>query len=87
MPEISRFYGIIVYMYGDDHLPPHFHAEYAEEEALISIAKGDILKGKLSAKQHRLVKEWLELHRNELTENFENLQKAQKTYKKIKPLE
>lgn len=87
MPEISRFFGIIIYMYGNDHLPPHFHAEYGEEEAMIDIAEGILLKGKLSAKQLRLVREWLALHRSELLENFKTLQQTQKSFKKIKPLE
>lgn len=45
MPEISRFYGIIVRMYPGDHPPPHFHAIYAEHEAFIEIATGTILYG------------------------------------------
>jgi len=42
MPEISRFFGVIVYMYARDHLPPHFHAAYNDEEAMISIETGNV---------------------------------------------
>jgi hypothetical protein len=45
MPEISRFYGIIIRMYPGDHPPPHFHAVYAEHEAFIEIATGKVIYG------------------------------------------
>jgi hypothetical protein len=55
MPTIAYFYGISIRMYFEDHNPPHFHAEYAGNEAFISIATGDVVEGRLPA---RLVKEW-----------------------------
>ena len=70
MPEISRFYGIVIRMYFDDHLPPHFHAHYAEWNTSISIADGEILSGDLPMKARNLVLEWLELHRDELLLNW-----------------
>lgn len=50
MPEISRFYGIIIRMYFDDHAPPHFHAYYGEHEALIDLNTLAVLYGKLPAR-------------------------------------
>jgi hypothetical protein len=47
MPEISRFYGIIVRMFFNDHSPPHFHATYSEHTAQINIDSGDIINGEL----------------------------------------
>jgi hypothetical protein len=46
MPSISTFFGIVIYMYYNDHVPPHFHAEYGGEEALILIGSGDIYAGR-----------------------------------------
>ena len=87
MPEISRFFGVILYMYAKDHLPPHFHAEYNDEEAMFSIETGNIIKGDLPKKQARLVQAWVELHREELMKNYESLQAEKASFKKIKPLE
>jgi hypothetical protein len=86
MPEISRFFGIIIYMYLKDHLPPHFHAEYSGEEAMFSIETGNIIQGDLPRKQTRLVQAWVELHRDELMENYNLLQQEIGSFKKIKPL-
>ena len=47
MPEVSRFYGIIVKMYFNDHAPPHFHAFYGEHEALVSITTLAVIAGRL----------------------------------------
>ena len=66
MPEISRFYGIVIKMYFADHAPPHFHAEYAEFEARISIETLAVLSGNLPARAMGLVVEWATLHRQEL---------------------
>ncbi len=49
MAEISRFFGIIIYMYGNDYNPPHFHVKYAENLAMIDIKTGILLEGKLLA--------------------------------------
>jgi len=62
MPEVSRFYGIVVRMYFGDHFPPHFHAEYGEHEALISIEDPRVIAGQLPTRALALAKEWLLLH-------------------------
>ena len=67
MPEISKFYGIIIYMYIDDHNPPHFHVWYDEYKAEVTIKDG-IVRGEMPRRALRLVYEWLDLHRDELME-------------------
>jgi hypothetical protein len=66
MPEVSRFYGIVVKIFHDDHNPPHFHAEYGEHEALVNINTLAILGGSLPARALGLVAEWASLHQQEL---------------------
>jgi hypothetical protein len=66
MPEICRFYGIVIKMYFADHVPPHFHAEYAEHEARIAIESLTVLSGTLPPRAMGLVAEWCVLHRQEL---------------------
>lgn len=87
MPEISRFFGIIITMYGEDHNPPHFHVQYNDYRAIIEIKSGEILQGSLPSKQLKYVQVWSDIHRNELLENFRQLNSDIKTYSKIKPLE
>lgn len=70
MPEISRFYGIRITMNIGDHPPPHFHAEYGGDEAVIRIDDGEIERGYLPPRAARLVREWTELHRAELEDNW-----------------
>ncbi|MFV9507851.1 MAG: DUF4160 domain-containing protein [Oscillochloridaceae bacterium umkhey_bin13] len=55
MPQISAFFGIVIWMYYNDHQPPHFHATYAGEEALVLIGSGDVYLGNLSRRAIRLV--------------------------------
>ena len=74
VPRLSEFYGIVIYMYFSDHHPPHFHAIYAEHEAQIRIEDGTVLDGELPRTAERLVRQWLELHRNELAENWRRAQ-------------
>lgn len=85
MPVISSFYGIIIYLYFEDHNPPHFHAKYNEYEALISIETLGIIKGDLPGKALALVVEWALLHREELIQGWD-LTKQNKTPNKIEPL-
>ena len=66
MPEISRFLGIIISMYFDEHDPPHFHVRYNEHRAAVSIRELNIIAGSLPAKVRGLVQEWAEIHRDEL---------------------
>ena len=66
MPEICRFYGIVIRMYFMDHAPPHFHAEYNENEALIAIDSMAVVSGSLPVRARRLVMEWASMHHDEL---------------------
>lgn len=85
MPEICRFYGIIIRMFADDHLPPHFHAYYNENEILIDIITYRLLAGSFPPKALSLVIEWTVLHQAELNENW-HLAKQRKHTFKIAPL-
>jgi len=86
MPTISMFYGIFIRMFFDDHEPAHFHVKYNEYKAVIAIETLDIIRGKLPPKAQALVKEWAQQHKDELMHDWE-LCKAQKTPKKIDPLD
>ncbi len=71
MPFISEFFGIKIYMYWDEHAPPHFHVEYTNLKALISIRDAVVLKGMLPSRQLKMVLAWCELHETELMKNWE----------------
>ncbi|MCX6584100.1 MAG: DUF4160 domain-containing protein [Candidatus Aminicenantes bacterium] len=85
MPEISRFLGIIIFMYFNDHEPPHFHARYNEFRGKLTINELQLIEGRLPKRILALVLEWANNHRAELLENWETLKKEGK-YKRIKPL-
>ncbi len=85
MPEISRFLGIVIYMYYREHAPPHFHAEYGEYEITIEITTG-VISGKFPRRVLNAVLEWYVLHKDELIENWEFAEKKM-PLKKIEPLE
>jgi hypothetical protein len=68
VPKLSEFFGISIYVYWDDHGPPHFHARYAGSKASIAIADHTVLDGKLPPRALGLVMEWADLHRAELQE-------------------
>jgi hypothetical protein len=72
MPEISRFYGIIITMYFYDHEPAHFHARYGDQEADFGIDPIVLLAGWLPRRATGLVMDWAELHRNELLANWQS---------------
>jgi hypothetical protein len=74
MPTISEFFGILIRMYWDDHLPPHFHALYGEHEAQYNILTLDVINGKLPRRAHALVVEWASLHKDELMMNWDRCQ-------------
>lgn len=74
VPRISEFYGILIEMFFADHAPPHFHARYAGEEALIEIRTGDVYAGEIPGRALRLVREWLDIHRDELLANWDRAQ-------------
>lgn len=82
MPEISRFYGIIVYMFFNDHNPPHFKVVYAEFEANILLENGNILNGDFPNNKLKLVQAWTEIHKEELLEMW-----SSKNFHKINPLQ
>lgn len=86
MPEISRFYGIIIKMHYDDHNPPHFHAEYGEYQALIRIEDFAFMKGNMPPKASGLIAEWTALHKEELLQDWA-LAEDDKPLLKIKPLD
>ena len=85
MPEISRFYGIIIAMFFDDHNPPHFHARYGGEKVAIEIETLRILEGNLSPRALGLVIERASQYRYELLQNWE-LAKNNQSPKNIEPL-
>jgi len=72
MPLISEFYGIKIYMYWKEHMPPHFHAEYAGSTILVDIVNGTVLKGAFPFGQLKLVLAWCELHNDELMANWKS---------------
>ncbi len=86
MPEVSRFYGIIIKMFFNDHIPPHFYAEFGEYKAMISIETGEILEGELPKKQMKLIQAWVILHENDLIDNFYGLRKLPVAWHRIDPL-
>ena len=85
MPEISRFLGIIIKMFWNEHNPPHFHAEYGSHRVEIELVNLAVLKGYLPPRVLGMVIEWAELHQQELIANW-NSMKTSKNYKKIEPL-
>jgi Domain of unknown function (DUF4160) len=88
MPEISRFFGIVIRMFaeaGERHSRPHFHAQYQEHAAVYDIESIARLDGLLPIRQERLVVAWAEIHRDELRCNWEALQGGQRPAR-IEPL-
>lgn len=86
MPEIARFFGIIITMYYDDHNPPHFHARYGSDHASIEITSLQILEGKLPHRALGLIIEWASQHQDELMTNWDTA-KNNKQPRKIQPLQ
>ena len=85
MPELCRFYGIIIRMFWEDHPPPHFHAIYGKHEALVNILTSEIIRGSLPLGAHSLVTQWVDLHRDELLSDWK-LAQALQPLNKIEPL-
>lgn len=85
MPEISRFYGIVIKMWADDHPRPHFHAQCGSDQILVYISDGEII-GHLPVRKITLVQRWLKLHRAELYENW-LLLRERKLPRYIQPLD
>lgn len=85
MPRISEFYGIAIAMYYAEHGVPHLHAIYAGQDASIAIDSLEILAGSLPDRALRLVREWAELHRAELAEDWRRAREGQ-PLQRIAPL-
>ncbi len=85
MPEISRFFGIVIKMFFDDHNPPHFHAAYGGDVALIEIRNLSVLSGYLPPRVMGLVIEWATIHQQELFVDWERAMDQQELLK-IEPL-
>jgi hypothetical protein len=86
MPEISRFYGIIITMYYNDHSPPHFHVRYGAQKAIVAIESLTVLEGELRSRAFDLVIEWGLLHQTELMQNWA-LARQNAPLDKVEPLE
>lgn len=86
MPEISRFFGIVIAMYHRDHAPPHIHVRYSGQKALVAIESSEILRGRLSPRALGLVREWTALHRQELLEDWARARREE-PLQPIDPLE
>ena len=82
MPEICRFYGIIVYMFFNDHNPPHFKVKYGEFEANVLIENGNLLNGDFPISKLKLVSAWAEIHKQELLAMWDS-----KDFFKLNPLQ
>jgi hypothetical protein len=88
LPEISRFFGIIIRMYAEptsSHHRPHFHAYYQDKVAIYAIDTIELIGGELPTKQQRFAEAWAELHQGELLGNWKRLQGGQAPYK-VAPL-
>ncbi len=81
MPEITRFYGIVIKLFFGDHPPPHFHAVYGEYNALFSIDPIEMIEGDLPSRAKKLVIEWASLHQSELLEIWNSQE-----FRKLPPL-
>jgi hypothetical protein len=86
MPELARFYGIIIRMFYNDHAPPHFHAVYAGQQVQINIATLQVMHGSMRARALEMTLEWAAQHRVELQEAWNRASQNQ-TPDKIAPLE
>ena len=81
MPEISRFLGIVISMYFNEHNPSHFHVRYNDYRAVMDIRTLNVLDGTMPARVRGLVEEWAEMHRDELLAMWDA-----KVFHKIEPL-
>ena len=86
MPEISRFFGIIIAMFFDEHNPPHFHARYGKDGVAIEVRTLKVLEGKIPPRALGLVIEWASQHQEELLQNWD-LARQNQRLNKIAPLD
>lgn len=85
MPVISRFFGIVVAMYWRNHVPPHFHARYGDDEVTVDIETGAVT-GQMARRALALVEEWRVMRKAELLEDW-SLAAAKRSVRRIEPLE
>ncbi len=81
MPEITRFYGIIIKVFFGDHPPPHFHAIYGEYNALVSIESLEIIEGDLPSRAQKMVIDWAEMYQQDLLKMWNDQE-----FRKLPPL-
>lgn len=81
MPEVARFYGIIIKLFFGDHPPPHFHAVYGEFVGLFDIRTLEMFEGDLPNRAKKLVLEWAEINQSDLLEMWNNQE-----FRKLPPL-
>lgn len=86
MPEICRFFGIVITVNYNDHPPAHFHVRYGDQKAIIAIETLTLLQGRVSPRVFGLVMEWAAQHQNELLENWQRA-RSQEMLLRIEPLE
>ena len=91
MPELCRFYGIIIYMYkeiGGKHHYPHIHADYAGNKAVFNIETAELIDGIFPKREKKLVEAWIELRKTELRHNWQklNITTGTPSFFKIEPL-
>lgn len=86
MPEITRFFGIIIAMFFDEHNPPHFHARYGKDGVAIEVRTLKVLEGRIPPRALGLVIEWASQHQEELLQNWE-LARRNLPLNKVDPLE
>ena len=85
MPIISRFFGIVIFLFWREHKPPHFYAKYGDDEVIVEIESGKV-SGTMTKRALALVQEWRKLHKEELKSDWE-LAEQKKSLFPIKPLE
>ena len=76
MPEISRFFGVVIRMLANDHAPPHFHAQYGKYVVTVTIRDG-VVAGRFPGRALRLVLEWRDLHEEQLLANWDRLRRGE----------
>lgn len=86
MPEICRFFGIVITLNYNDHPPAHFHVRYGDQKAMVAIETLTLLQGRLSPRVFGLVMEWAAQHQDALLENWQRARR-QETLIRIAPLE
>ena len=86
VPAISRFFGIVIAMYFDDHGSPHFHARHSEGSAKVRVDTLEVIESSLGRRQLRFVLAWAELHQDDLSENWRRA-RAGETLRQVEPLQ